>query len=947
MYLSVISNVFVIFIKTFVMKKSTTKNFALLFFIFISILKSNIAVATHVSGGEITYTSLGANQYKVVLINYWDCTAFDPGTSLAVTANNTCGLSSVNFTVSLDTAYSISQVCPSALTTCNGGTLPGYKKNVYSAVVTLPGVCNQWTFEHISCCRNTSININTQPSYTFYATLNNLIAPTNNSPYFTSQPLPFFCIGQTVSYSPGVIEQDGNTLLFSFVSAMDGSSTIPAVYVAGYSGTAPIQGITIDSTTGLIQFTPTIIGNFVVAYKVTEKNANGIVIGTVVRDIQIVVVNCTNQVIPSNSGGISNLVGTGASVTGAHSMQVCENIPFSFQMSFTDPDATDILSYTSNISQVLPGSIITSSGTNPIQITVGWTAPPGSAGWNTTFALTISDNACPVTGQQTINYIIDVLAATNAGSNTTKCGNQSVQLHGAGPGTIYTWSVISGTAIVVGTNFSCNPCQNPFASPASSTTYLLTCSGGSGCILTDTVTVNVVSDFSYDLTQSSSNMCLLQPIQLSVNNIIPAGTGYTYQWSPATYLSNNTIANPIATITLPGVHNYISTVTSSTGCIKKDTLTITITPNLPPNPVLTTSDSSVCAGQTIQLGATFGNGTPVICGLSITGGCVTSTPITIGTGALTTNQYPTPFTGFWDNGRIQLFYTAAELNALGFVGGKISSIALDVAQKNSSAPYNGFTIKFGCTNLTSLPNTLFQTVSTVVYGPIATPTTLGWNTFNFATPYEWDGISNLMVEMCYNNTTYTGTDVLNKTATTFASVLNDYEDPSPGCTLPIPDSFISQFERPNTRFQFCGTLTDTSNLIYSWSPVGSVSSPNTHNTNAVINAATTYTLIVTDTASGCSGSASIQIDLCTGIDESQNSEITIFPSPVSDVLKISNPLHLLLSYQLYDIAGKLILEKMQSEKSVIDIKTHAIKPGVYILLIDQNSKQKSIRIIKQ
>ena len=172
------------------MKKSTTKNFALLFFIFISILKSNIAVATHVSGGEFTYTSLGANQYKVVLINYWDCTAFDPGTILSVTANNTCGLSSVTFNVNLDTAYSISQVCSSALTTCDGGTLPGYKKNVYSAVVTLPGVCTQWTFEHNSCCRNTSINIDTQPGYTFYATLNNLIAPTNNSPYFTSQPLP-------------------------------------------------------------------------------------------------------------------------------------------------------------------------------------------------------------------------------------------------------------------------------------------------------------------------------------------------------------------------------------------------------------------------------------------------------------------------------------------------------------------------------------------------------------------------------------------------------------------------------------------------------------------------------------------------------------------------------------------------------------------------------------
>lgn len=931
------------------MKKSTTKNFALLFFIFILILKSNIGVASHVSGGEITYTSLGANQYKVVLINYWDCGSFDPGTSQSVFANNTCGLASINFFVSLDTAYEVSQICPSSLslTTCNGGALPGFKKSVYSAIVTLPGACSQWTFEHTSCCRNTSINVTTQPSYTFYATLNDSIAPANNSPYFTSQPLPYLCVGQPVSYSPGVVEQDGNTLSFSFVSAMDANSTTPVTYAGGYSGTSPIPGITINPTNGLISFTPTMVGNFVVSFIVTEKDTNGIVIGTVMRDIQMVIVSCTNQVIPSNSGSIFNLTGTGATSTGPRSMQVCENTPFSFQMSFTDPDTTDILSYTSNISQVLPGSIITSSGTNPIQITVGWTAAPGSAGWNTTFALTISDNACPVPGQQTVNYIIDVLAATNAGPNTTKCGNQSVQLHGAGPGTIYTWSVISGAAIVVGTNFSCNPCQNPFASPASSTTYLLTCSGGSGCILTDTVTVNVVSDFSYDLTQSSSNMCLLQPVQLEIVNLLPAGTGYTYQWSPATYLSNNTIANPIATIASPGTHSYFSSVISSTGCIKKDTITITVAPNVAPDFIVTTNDYLACIGQVIQLGATFGNGIPAICDLSTTGGCVASIPITIGAGALASNQYPTPFTGFWDNGRIQILYTASELNVLGFVGGKISSIALDIAQKASTAPYFGFTIKMGCTNLPSLPNTLFQNVSRVVYGPVATSTTLGWNTFNFATPYEWDGISNLIVEMCYNNTTWTGNDVLNKTATTFASVVNDYEDPLAGCILSMPDASISRLERPNTRFQYCGSILDSTNYIYSWSPGGGLASPNSQNTTALISGATVYTLVVTDTTTGCSTTDSVQIDLCTGIDESQNSEITVFPSPVSDVLKISNPLHLLLSYQLYDIAGKLILEKMQSEKSVIEINTHTIKPGVYMLLVDQNSNQKSFRIIKQ
>lgn len=820
--------------------------------------------ASHVSGGEITYTSLGGNQYKVVLVNYWDCSAFDPGTSLSVTANNTCGLASVSFTVALDSALEISQICPSSLnqTSCTaGGTLPGNKKNVYSAIVTLPGVCSLWTFEHTSCCRNTSINVTTQPSYTFYATLNNVIAPTNNSPYFTSQPLPYMCVNQPVCYSPGVVELDGNTLSYSLVDAMDGNSTTPVAYAGGYSGSAPMPGITIDALTGLISFTPTAIGNFVVSFMVTEKDINGIVIGTVIRDIQMVVVNCTNQVIPCNSGGIFNLVGIGATPTGPNSLTICENIPFSFQMSFTDPDAANILSYTTNISQVLVGSTITSSGTNPIQITVGWTAPPGSSGLNTTFALTISDNACPVTGQQTVNYLIDVLSATNAGPDQIKCGTQGVTLNAVGPGTVFDWSVISGPPLVVGTNFSCTPCQNPIASPTSTTTYLLTCNGGNGCLLTDTVIVNVVPNFTYNITQSATASCLLQPIQLGIINLSPAGAGYTYQWVPATYLSNASIANPVASITSPGTYTYTVTITNPSGCVKKDSLTISVIPAVTPS-ITAFADTTFCSGQTATLALSFGNGVPATCGLSATGGCASSVPITLGTGTLSTNQYPTPFTGFWDNGRIQILYTSAELNALGFVGGKITSLAFDVSQKNSSAPYNGFKIKMGCTSLSSLPNTSFQNVSTVVYGPVATNTAVGWNVFNFATPYEWDGISNLIVEMCYSNTTYTSTDVLNKTTTAFASVVNDYEDPTAGCTLATPDAFISQFERPNTRFTTCAVAANPSSYSYQWAPAsGNIANAAIQNTTAQPTATTTFTVTVTDIAGGCSTTDSVQVNV--------------------------------------------------------------------------------------
>ena len=172
------------------MKKIITQFAAL---VLIVLLTSNV-YASHVSGGEVYYKSLGNNQFKVVLVNYWDCGSFDPGPSQTMTTSNTCGLANLNFTVNLDSTFEISQVCPTAVTNCNGGTLPGNKKNVYSAIVTLPGACVNWTFEHTSCCRNTSTNVPAQPSYDYYAMLNNVAAPDNNSPYFTSAPLPYLCV---------------------------------------------------------------------------------------------------------------------------------------------------------------------------------------------------------------------------------------------------------------------------------------------------------------------------------------------------------------------------------------------------------------------------------------------------------------------------------------------------------------------------------------------------------------------------------------------------------------------------------------------------------------------------------------------------------------------------------------------------------------------------------
>lgn len=846
------------------MRKKINNRLSFLVTLAVTLLLSFSAKASHIAGGEITYSCLGNDQYQINLNLFVDCAGFNPGAAQTINFVSSCGgtaTTTVNVSSSTTNGLEISQLCASQLpsSTCNGGTLPGMWLFSYTGVVTLTPPCDTWTMSWSTCCRNLAITNLSSASSNYYiaATLNSATAPCNSSPQFTAQPIPYVCAGQPVNYSYGVLESDGDSLYYQLISALDAAG-VNSTYNAGYSGTSPIPGITIDPNTGLLTFTPTTVGNFVVVVLVTEYDANGNVVGTVMRDIQFVVQNCTNQVPNPSAGAISGFTGN-AVQTGPFSIELCAGNNFSFSATFDDPNATDVLTYISNITSALPGATITSSGTNPLTLNVTWNAPAGTQGQNLTFTITVQDGACPIQGQQTFVYSVNILDATTANPDLTICGSQTAQLNAYG-GSTFTWSVVSGPPMVVGTNFSCNPCANPVASPSATTTYVVVSDLSGTCDNVDTVTVFVVADFTFNVTQSSTSSCLLQPIQLGIANLTPAGAGYTYSWSPATYLDATTIPNPTATITAPGSYTYTVTVTSPQGCVKTDQVTISVVPAV--SPVITAhNDTTFCAGSTAALSVTFGNGVPATCGPSATGGCAVSTPVTVGTGTINTT-YPTPYPAFWDNGRIQMLFTAAELNALGFVGGKITSLTFNVTTKASTQPFNGFTIKMGCTNLSSLPSASFQTVPTTVYGPTAVSTTLGANTYNFATVYEWDGISNLIVEVCYSNTSWTSNDVVAKSNTTFASVVTAWQDPNPGCTYATPSTGYSQMERPNVVFGTCAVAANPSNYSYSWAPAsGNIANATSQNTTAQPATTTTFTVTVTDIAGGCTSSDSVLVNV--------------------------------------------------------------------------------------
>ena len=109
------------------------------------------------------------------------------------------------------------------------------------------------------------------------------------------------------------------------------------------------------------------------------------------------------------------------------------------------------------------------------------------------------------------------------------------------------------------------------------------------------------------------------------------------------------------------------------------------------------------------------------------------------------------FRGNYTKQRIQYLFTATELNAAGITGaGNITSLQMKVNYKGSSQPYTGFTIALGTTTATSMQYGFPSGSLTQVYSGDYS-TVLGNNLFTFSTPFIWDGTSNVLVNMCFDN----------------------------------------------------------------------------------------------------------------------------------------------------------------------------------------------------
>lgn len=505
--------------------------------------------ASHLFGGELNYKHLSGNTYEITLTLYGDCS----GQSFPnlFSSNPVIGVyNGLNAFTSL-TLYpygiigeEVTPVCPADInnTSCKGGILPGVARFIFKGNITLNIASADWQFifkgelgPNNFAGRSGSItNITQGGGYTIMqleATLNNLNAPNNSSTYSTI-PTPFFCNNTSQQYNQGAIDSDGDGLSFELVSALNGNGN-GVVYTAPYSYYDPLGyspgTFTFSSTTGQMNFTPNILQNSLVVSKVVEKR-NGIIVGSSMREMVFVVLNCNNQ---SPGGGISN--NNVGNLINANEISICNgNNSLQFDINATDPDNGKInVSYSG-----LPNGaslIINNNNTaNPV-LNFNWNLPPNLSVGDYTFFVTYQDDGCPLSSKQTIAYTVHFVQPITAliSSYPESCVPGSDGSIG-----------INASSINGGITYSLNGNSfqnNAFFSNLLAGIYTITVKDNQGCTYTALGQVSPPSHPVIDSIHIQDIKCnggMDGELEIFVS---PSKTSYLYQLLPNNIFSTNNV----------------------------------------------------------------------------------------------------------------------------------------------------------------------------------------------------------------------------------------------------------------------------------------------------------------------------------------------------------------------------------------------------------------------
>ena len=235
-----------------------------------------IAKATHQRAAEITYTWLGGNAYEFTLT----CYTYTPSPA---------GLQRDSLPISWGDG--MGEYIPRVVLQNLGDN---YTLNVYKAVHNYSSA-GTYSVSMEDPNRNYGVvNVPNSVSVPMYIETELVINPFlgfNNSVQLLNAPVDKGCVGKLYLHNPSAYDPDGDSLSYKLVVCKGtGGMDIP-----GYSYPQASHSFDIDPVTGDLRWdSPLLQGEYNVAFMVEEWRY-GVKIGSVIRDMQILILACEND----------------------------------------------------------------------------------------------------------------------------------------------------------------------------------------------------------------------------------------------------------------------------------------------------------------------------------------------------------------------------------------------------------------------------------------------------------------------------------------------------------------------------------------------------------------------------------------------------------------------------------------------------------------------------
>ena len=601
--------------------------------IIFTFLFSHNTNASHIAGGYISYECTGnPNEFLIRLTLYRDCDGvaaptepstyadalipgFPAGTpelnfsnscGHSMPINGTCsglfGGSEPCFKLTLVSSEEVSQLCDEAIpnSTCNGGNLPGYEEYIYEAIITLPP-CEDWTLTYSLCCRNPATNVSnaTGDDFVVRTVINTDTDNCHTTPTVTAAPQPFVCVGQDVVYNLGAFEPDGHNISYSLIEALaDLNNTVN--YNGGFTAQEPIPGLTIDPVTGIVQYTPTQVGNYIIVIRMTETDDDGNIMSITDYDFQANVIQCSNQAPSAGEGGLGNIEGE-VTQDGENEISACTNEDICFELTFEDENEDDVLTIISNINFVFEDATISYDGTNPVTASICLNTGEVPGVKNITFL--VQDDACPIVGQNNYTFTVNVLECLtcNISMNAaiTECITTTDPPEYVVEGSLNVNNPPESGQIVLE---NCFGDQETYDAPFTDLNFSFNVPHtDEDCEFTATF-VNASDDCEASTTRvvflpeaqiitatGDANICIGDSAVVNTNGV----EGYT--WNDPSIVSGEYFFPEV------GTNEYTASVTDENGCFSEQTVIVEVNPN----PIVDAGiDQTLCEGENFTPNAT-------------------------------------------------------------------------------------------------------------------------------------------------------------------------------------------------------------------------------------------------------------------------------------------------------------------------------------------------------